>query len=150
MVGYQGAAEDPHKLALTNKLLEAVICEAKSCGTGQPVIIAGDFNGEPSVIAMNTGVLLDLESAFAEGRGISPSSTCRFDLDGAPGNRKDFIPTCPNALAASVACQVLTEGWFRPHFLVQASFGIGTWTAEVQFARSVGPLSPASWVSCPG
>ena len=42
--GYQGSSDDPQKLLLTNKLFEAVIGEAKVCGTGQPVIIVGDFN----------------------------------------------------------------------------------------------------------
>ena len=65
--GYQGAADDPHKLALTNKLLEAVICEARVCGTGQPVILTGDLNAEPLHIsitakALRCGHLVDLES----------------------------------------------------------------------------------------
>ena len=41
--GYQGSCGDAHKLALTNKLMEAVIGEAKACGVGQPVVVAGRF-----------------------------------------------------------------------------------------------------------
>ena len=48
--GYQGASENPHQLALTHKLLEAVICEARICGTGHPVILSGDFNVDPMLI----------------------------------------------------------------------------------------------------
>ena len=48
--GYQGASEDTHNLALTKKMLEAVMCEARVRGTGQPVIIEGDLNAEPSII----------------------------------------------------------------------------------------------------
>ena len=36
--GYQGAEADSQTLALTNKLLEEVLGEAKACGTGQSVI----------------------------------------------------------------------------------------------------------------
>ena len=93
--GYQGFSDDPHKLSLTNKLLEAVISEAKVCGTGQPVNVAGDFNAEPSVIpvtakAMQCGYLVDFDVAFSSCRGVAPVPTCRFDLDGAPGTRRDF------------------------------------------------------------
>ena len=67
--GYQGSSEDSHKLSLTNKLLEAVFGEAKVCGTGQPVIITGDFSAEPSVIpvtakAIQHGFLVDLDACF--------------------------------------------------------------------------------------
>ena len=101
-MGTMGASDDPHELALTNKHLEAVICEAKACGTGQPVIISGDLNAEPSVIPVNAKVLkfchlIDLEGAYASGRGVPPSPTCRFALDGAPGTRRDFffgMPQC--------------------------------------------------------
>ena len=48
--GYQGSSDNPHEPSLSNKFLEAVISEAKVCGTGQPVIIAGDFHAGPSVI----------------------------------------------------------------------------------------------------
>ena len=75
--GYQGASDDPHKLALTNKLLEAVICEEKACGTGQPVIISGDLNAEPLIIpvtakVLKCGHLIDLEEAYATGTGVPP------------------------------------------------------------------------------
>ena len=76
--GYQGCSSDSHKLFLTKKLFEAVIGEAKVCGSGQPVIIAGDFNAEPSVIpvtakALHYGDLVDLEKVFSNGRGQDPS-----------------------------------------------------------------------------
>ena len=120
LYGYQGSCDDPHELALTNKLLEAVICEAKVCGTGQPVVITGDLNVEPSVIPVTAelqcGYLVDLEGAFKSGRGETPSPTCKFDLDGAPGTRRDFFLVCPDALAASVDCRVLVDRFFRPPF----------------------------------
>ena len=128
--GYQGSSDDSHNLSLNNKLLEAVIGEAQACGTGQPVMITADFNAGPSVIpvtakALQYGDLGDLENVFSNGRGEASSPTCRFDLDGAPGTRRDFFLVRPNALAASTKCQVLTDRWFRPHFAVCAHFGLG-------------------------
>ena len=152
--GYQGSTDDPHKLSLTNKLLEAVIGEARVCGVGQPVIIAGDFNTEPSNIpviakALYGGDLVDLESAFAAGKGASPSPTCRFDLDGAPGTRRDFFLVSPNALSAATECSVLVDRWFRPHFAISATFGIGAWSAVAVGARACSSLAPASWLNFP-
>ena len=79
--GYHGSSEDNHKLALTNKLLEAVICEVRVCGTRQPVIITGDLDVEPSVIlvtakALQCGYFVDLEEACSGGRGEHPFPTC--------------------------------------------------------------------------
>ena len=152
LYGYQGASEDPNKLALTNKLLEAVICEARVCGSGQPVIFAGDLNVQPGLIpvvakAFGCGRLVDLEAAFAHGKG--PAVTCKFDLDNPNGTRRDFFFTCPHALAAAVDCKVLAERWFRPHFSVVARFRYGVWSEEVRFPRMVSPLAPACWLEVP-
>ena len=94
--GYKGASEDPNKLALANKLLQAVICEARDCGTGQPVIFAGDFNVELGLIpvvakAFGSGRLVDLEAAYAHGRGVPPAITCKISLDDTAGTRWDFF-----------------------------------------------------------
>ena len=95
------------------------------------------------------GRLTDLEAAHAEGRGQSPSVTCRFQLDG-PGTRRDFFfLACPNALAACVDCRVLEERWFRPHFGVVSCYNFGVWTEEVRFSRMVSPLAPACWLEVP-
>ena len=154
MYGYQGSSDDSHKLSLTNKLLEAVIGEARACGSGQPVIISGDLNADPSVIPVTAKAiqccdLVDLDAAYSAGRGEAPAPTCRFDLSGAPGTRRDFFLVCPNALAASTGCRVLTDRWFRPHFAICAQFGLGAWSARVQVVRSVSPLAPACWLDCP-
>ena len=152
--GYQGSSDDPHKLSLTNKLLEAVIGEARVCGSGQPVITVGDFNAEPAIIpviakAMQNGYLVDLDAAFSSGRGVSPTPTCRFDLDGALGTRRDFFLVSSNALSAGIGCKVMEDRWFRPHFSLEARFGIEAWSAEVHCARVCSTLAPASWLSFP-
>ena len=94
--GYQGAESDPEKLQLSEHLFAAVLAEARMCCAGQPVILAGDFNAEPTVIpslakGISDGQWIDLERAFAFGRGVPPSSTCQFQLDEDKGSRRDFL-----------------------------------------------------------
>ena len=48
--GYQGAESDPEKLQLSDRLFASVLAEARMCCAGQPVLIAGDFNADPTVI----------------------------------------------------------------------------------------------------
>ena len=102
-------------------MLEAAICEARVCGTGQPVIFAGDLNVQPGLIlvvakAFGYGRLVDLEAVFAHGKGVPPAVTCKFGLDHPTGTRRDFFLTSPNALAAAVDCRVLEDRWFHPPF----------------------------------
>ena len=120
--GYQGAENDPEKLQLTDRLFAAVLAEARMCCCGQPVILAGDFNADPIVIpslakGISDGHWIDLERAFAFGRGVPPSSTCQFQLDEDKGSRRDFLLACPIALAAASACYVSPDRWFTPYFL---------------------------------
>ena len=93
--GYQGAESDPEKLQLSEHLFAAVLAEARMCCAGQPVILAGDFNADPTVIpslakGISNGQWVDLERAFAFGRGVPPSSTCLFQLDEDKGSPKRF------------------------------------------------------------
>ena len=39
---------DPEKLVLTEHLPAAVLAEAKMCCSGQPVMLVGDLNANPS------------------------------------------------------------------------------------------------------
>ena len=48
--GFQGASTDSEKLRLTEKLLEAVLCELAVVASGQPCLIVGDLNVEPDRI----------------------------------------------------------------------------------------------------
>ena len=134
--GYQGAESDPEKLQLTDRLFTAVLAEARMCCCGQPVILAGDFNADPIVIpslahGISDGQWVDLERAFAHGRGVPPSSTCQFHLDEDKGSRRDFLLACPVALAAASACYVSPDRWFTPHFSVSAEFSLSSWEATV-------------------
>ena len=114
--GYQGAESDPEKLQLSEHLFAAVLAEARMCCAGQPVILAGDFNADPTVIpSLAKGIFdghwIDLERAFATGRGVLPSYTCQFQLDEGKGSRRDFVLACPTALPAATACYVLPDRW---------------------------------------
>ena len=48
--GYQVADDDSEKLNLTNQLFDAALCELAVVGRGQPCVLAGDFNVEPTKI----------------------------------------------------------------------------------------------------
>ena len=121
------------------------------CCCGQPVILAGDFNADPIVIpslakGISDGQWVDLERAFALGRGVPPSTTCQFQLDEDKGSRRDFLLACPVALAAASACYVSPDRWFTPHFSVLAEFSLSSWNATVDRARTHSPLWPACWL----
>ena len=115
------------------------------------MVLTGDLNADPLVIpataqAISCGLLIDLEEACALRIGEQPSPTCIYDLAGlVPGGILFVVG--PNALASAYSCHVQTERWVRPHFAVSASFGFGAWSAEVQFARAVSPLSPVCWMT---
>ena len=124
------------------------------CCAGQPVILAGDFSVDPTVIptlakGISDGQWIDLERAFAVGRGVHPSSTCQFQLDQDKGSRREFLLACPVALAAATACSVLPDRWFTPHFTVYAEFALSAWDATVDRARTHSALWPACWQQCP-
>ena len=112
--GYQGAESDPEKLTLTDNLLAAVLAEAKVCCAGQPVILVGDLNADPSVIpslakGVSGGSWIDVEKAFATGKGVAPALACQFQLCEDKGSRRDFTLACPTAVAATTACCVLPD-----------------------------------------
>ena len=48
MYGHQGGDKDFEQLGLTNLLFDAASCALEVIGKGQPTIIAGDFNIQPT------------------------------------------------------------------------------------------------------
>ena len=50
LYGYQGADHDPEQLALTEQLFDATLGELSVVARGQPCLIVGDFNLEPTKI----------------------------------------------------------------------------------------------------
>ena len=66
LYGYQGADSDPEQLALTDQLLDAALCELSVVARGQPCMLVGDFNVEPTKIpflakGISAGLWVDLE-----------------------------------------------------------------------------------------
>ena len=104
--GCQGSEEDADKLLLTDKLLSAVLAEAKVVCVGQPLFIVCDLNADPGIIpclakGLAAGRFVDLALAHSMGAGKDPDVTCRFKLGGCAGSRRKFMVACPTALAAS-------------------------------------------------
>ena len=50
LYGYQGALSDPEQLALTDQLFDAALGELSVVARGQPCMLVGDFNAEPTKI----------------------------------------------------------------------------------------------------
>ena len=50
LYGYQGADTDAEQLALTNQLFDAAFGELLVVARGQPCLLVGDFNVEPTKI----------------------------------------------------------------------------------------------------
>ena len=84
--GFQGADDDAEKLCFTDQLFDAVMCELAVVSCGQPCVIAGDLNVEPTKIpcllkGISAGLWVDLQGAWARAAGVEPDITCkRFKL----------------------------------------------------------------------
>ena len=81
LYGYQGADADPEHLALTCHLFGAALGELSVVARGQPCMLVGDFNVEPTKIpclakGISAGLWVDLEVSWALAYGKQPASTC--------------------------------------------------------------------------
>ena len=153
MYGFQGASTDSEKLRLTEKLLDAVLCELAVVASGQPCLIVGDLNVEPDRIpcllrGLAAGHWFDLQSSWASATGVDPLPTCCKTFGSGGGSRRDFILGCSHAVSALRWCSVLQERWILPHYAVRASFSVGRWSARVCLPVRSSVLWPAAWVSC--
>ena len=122
--GFQGA-DDAEKLGLSDQLFEAVLCELAVVGRGQPCLLVGDFNVEPTknpclLKGISAGLSIDLEAAWARAAGSEPSATCKRDWASPGGTRRDFVVGCPLAAAALSGCWVDGSRWVQPHLSVCA------------------------------
>ena len=151
LYGYQGAVTDSEQLALTDQLFDAALGELYVAALGQPCLLVGDFNVEPTKIpclakGISAGLWVDFGEAWAIASGLQPAPTCKRSWTAASGRRRDFILGCPLAAAAILSCNVQSDRWIAPHLAVRALFVYGRWDAWVaQFVRCT-PLWPASWL----
>ena len=151
LYGYQGADTNPEQLALTDQLFDAALGELYVAALGQPCLMVGDFNVEPTKIpclakGISTGLWVDFEEAWALAAGLSPDPTCKHSWTSDGGHRRDFILGCPLAAAAILSCKVQPDRWTAPHLSVRALFDYGRWESWVAQPVRCTPLWPASWL----
>ena len=92
LYGYFGADSCAEKLQVTNQLFEAALGELAVVARGQPCLIVGDFNVEPTKIpclakVISAGLWVDLEASWAAAAGRDPAVTCKRTWDSDSGNR---------------------------------------------------------------
>ena len=78
---------------------------------GQPCMIVGDFNVEPTKIpclakGISAGLWVDFEESWALTSCLQHVSTCKRDWGAAGGHRRHFMVGCPLAVAAVLSCKV--------------------------------------------
>ena len=78
--GYQGADSDAEQLVLTEQLFDAALGELSVVAMGQPSLLVGDFNVEPTKIpclakGISAELWVDFEEAWAFASGLRPSPT---------------------------------------------------------------------------
>ena len=151
LYGYQGADADPEQLALTGQLFDAGLGELSVVAGGQPCMLVGDFNVEPTKIpclakGISAGLWVDLEGSWALAIGKQPASTCLREWGSSGGTHRDFMVGCPLAAAAALSCTVQPDRWIAPHLAVRALFDYGRWSCCVTQPVRFSPLWPASWL----
>ena len=120
LYGYLGAGADAEQLALTERLFDAAFDELSVVARGQPCLLVGDFNVEPTKIpclakGISAGLWVDFEEAWALTAGLQPTPTCKRSWTAAGGHRRDFVIGCPLAAAALLSCKVQPDGWIPRH-----------------------------------
>ena len=151
LYGYQGAATDPEQLALTDQLFDASLAELSVVARGQPSLLVGDFNVEPTKIpclakGISAGLWVDLEGSWSLAAGRHPSSTCMREWGSGGGTRRDFLVGCPLVAAAVLDCAVQLDRWIAPHLAVRAFFDYDRWSCSVTQPARFSPLWPAFWL----
>ena len=111
LYGYQGADTDAEQLALTEQLFDAALGELSVVARGQPCLLVGDFNVEPTKIpclakGISAGLWVDFEDAWASVAGLQPTPSCQRSWTAAGGHRRDFLVGCPLAAAAVLSCRI--------------------------------------------
>ena len=105
---------------MTDQLFDAALGELSVMVRGQPCMLVGDFNVEPTKIpclakGISAGLGVDLEGSWALATGKQPSSTCMREWGSSGGTRRDFMVGCPLAVAAALSCKIQADRWIAPH-----------------------------------
>ena len=144
-----GADSDPEQIALTDQLFDAAFGELSVVARGQPCLLVGDFNVEPTRIpclakGISAGLWVDPVACWALAGGVQPSSTCMREW--GCGRRREFMVGCPLAATAVVSCKVQADRWIAPHLAVRTLFDCCRWTSRVTQPVSRTLFWPASWL----
>ena len=118
---------------------------------GQPCLLVGDFNVEPTKIpclakGISAGLWVDFEEAWALAPGLQPAPTCKRSWTAAGGHRRDFIFGCPLAAAAVLSCRVQPDRWIAPHLAIRTLFDCCRWESRVTQPVQRASLRPDSWL----
>ena len=146
--GYQGADADAEQLALTEQLFDAASGELSVVARGQPCLLVGDFNVEPTKIpcvakGISAGLWVDFEEAWA--LLLVCSLLLLVSVVG-------LLPVVivgtllQVAAAAVLSCKVQPDRWIAPHLAIQTLFDCCRWESWVTQSVQRTPLWPASWL----
>ena len=136
---------------MTDQLFDAAFGELSVVARGQPCLLVGDFNVEPTKIPclakeISAGLWVDFEEAWALAACLQPTPTCKRDWDSAGGHRRDHMVGCPLAVAAVLSCNVQADRWIAPHLAYRTFFDCCRWNGRVTQPVQRTPLWPASWL----
>ena len=120
---------------------------------GQPCLIVGDFNVEPTKIpclakGISVGLWVDSEAGWALACGSQPAATCKRTWGSTGGHRSywEFMVGFTLAAATVTYCTVELDMWIVPHLAVRTHFECCRWTCRVTQLVQRTPLWPASWL----
>ena len=143
----KGQSHDLEQLVLTENLFDAASSELSIVARGQPCLIVGDFNEEPTK-GISAGLWVGFEEAWALAAGLQPAPTCKRGWSASGGHRRNFMVGCPLAAAAAVlSCRVQPGRWTADHLAVRTLFECCRWTSRVTQPLSRTLLWPAFWLS---
>ena len=136
LYGFQDADTDAEQLALTEQLLDATLGELSFVARGQPCLLVGDFNVEPTKIpclakGISSGLWVDFEEAWALSAGSRSAPACKKSWSADGGHRRDFMVGCPLTVAAVLSRTVQADRWVAPHLAVRTLFDCCRWTGRV-------------------
>ena len=132
-------------------MFDAALGELHAVAAGQPCLLVGDFNVEPTKIpclskGISAGLWVDLDAAWSSAKGQLPAVTCKRSWVSTGGSRRDFSIGCPLAAAALLSCSVSAGRWLQHHFAVSAMFDCDRWFWRVTQPVRETPLWSASWL----
>ena len=148
LYAYQGADSDAEQLALFEQLFDAALGGLSVVARGQPCLLVGDFNVEPTKIpclakGISAGLWVDFGEAWALAAGLQPAPTSKRSWTAVGGHRRDFVLGCPLAAAAVLSCKVQPDRWIALHLAIRTLFDCCRWESRV-----TQPVQRTSTLAC--